>query len=246
MNEVTAPQVTLTEAWAARSRRARGPRRYQMSGALRSYLDAKYLGEEARAGFAAMPWRPAAAEAGRTRPGHRIARAALTGIRLLALGATVILFLALAFALPAHAGEIVFDDTSVLIGNASSYSSYSFNVDSGGELQVNLSDFGWPSPLSGLTVEIASPTQLLGTLKGSGQVDFALSGPGTYYAYVIGAAQGPLDIGAYCLQGDFQPVPLPASLSLLLGGVAATVWSMRRRGRRAAAHGLHAADGLPA
>jgi hypothetical protein len=64
-----------------------------------------------------------------------------------------------------------------------------------------------------------------------------VNGPGTYYAYVTGSASGPLDVGAYGLKLGFQalgqttPVPLPASISLLLGGLAALLWYARRTDR---------------
>jgi hypothetical protein len=77
----------------------------------------------------------------------------------------------------------------------------------------------------------------------------SLNGPGTYYAYVVGDATGPLNVGAYGLVANFQamgqtaPVPLPASISLLLGGIAATLWSLRRKVRSADGLGLLGASG---
>jgi hypothetical protein len=45
-------------------------------------------------------------------------------------------------------------------------------------------------------------------------------GPGTYFAHIMAAATGPLNIGIYSLKLSFAPaVPLPASDWLLVIGV---------------------------
>lgn len=155
------------------------------------------------------------------------------GTKSVTLALTLVLFGAIAFEGQAHADQVL-AETGVFVGDPTAQ--YSLNVSSAGSLSVYLTDYHWPSPLADLTVEIASPTKILGQMKGAGHETLSLSGPGTYYAYVMGDASGPLNIGAYGLKADFQPlsdtpstVPLPGSVSLLLGGIAALLWSVRRK-----------------
>jgi hypothetical protein len=161
----------------------------------------------------------------------RILRAAA---KLIALTLTLLLFGTIAFEGQAHAGQIL-ADTGVFSGESTAQ--YSMTVSGAGTLSVNLIDYAWTSPLADLTLEIASPTQILGQLKGAGEETVSLSGAGTYYAYVTGMGTGRYDIGAYGLKANFQllssptPVPLPGSISLLLGGVLVMMWSMRRNAR---------------
>jgi hypothetical protein len=161
--------------------------------------------------------------------------------KLVVTAAILVLFTSVLIARQAHAGQIL-EETGLFVGQTSAQ--YSLNVSSAGTLSLNLIDYAWPSPLSDLTLQIASPTQILGQMSGAGIDSLALSGPGTYYAYVTGSATGSLDLGAYGLIADFQatPVPLPASISLLLGGIAATLWSMRRKGRAVPDDGLFGAS----
>lgn len=149
--------------------------------------------------------------------------------KLLAL--MLVFFGATALEGQAHAGQIL-AETGVFVGDTAA--EYSLNISSAGSLSMNLMDYAWPSPLSGLTLEITSATQVLGQMSGAGLQTLSITAPGTYYAYVTGDATGPLDVGAYGLTANFQalgqtPVPLPASISLLLGGIAAMLWSARRK-----------------
>ena len=155
--------------------------------------------------------------------------------KLLVLGASLALLGIIAFGGQAKAGQIM-AETGVFVGQTEAQ--YSMNVTSTGSLTVNLFDYAWPGPLADLTLEIASPTQILGQMSAAGTDTVMLTAPGTYYAYVTGnAANSPLGLGAYGLSANFKPsgqaapVPLPASLSLLIGGIAVTVWSVRRKGR---------------
>ncbi len=146
---------------------------------------------------------------------------------------TLVFFAVIALEGQAHAGEIL-AESGVFIGDTTAQ--YSLNVSGPGSLTVYLNDYKWPTPVADLTLEIASQGKILGQLKGSGEETVTLTGPGTYYAYIMGNATGALDVGAYGVTADFQaaappppPVPLPGGFTLLLGGVAAALWWVRRK-----------------
>jgi hypothetical protein len=228
-------------AEATMVREFRTQRRYAPSGRLERFLRAKYLEQSARpmmlmpAGVATRVFPVAsdtgAAPSGRASAMKGTAQTMRTAAKLVALALTLLLFGAIAFEGQAHAGQIL-AETGVFVGNSGA--EYSLTLSTPGSLTVNLIDYGWTSPLTDLAVEITSGTKVLGQLTGTGHETLSVSGPGTYYAYVTGTGTGPLDIGAYGLRLDYQamaPVPLPASISLLLGGVAALLWHARRKVR---------------
>jgi hypothetical protein len=156
-----------------------------------------------------------------------------TGLKLLALALTAVLFALFAMMPEAHADSVMLADSGLLVGRNPT-ETFSFSAPAGGILDVRLSDLDWPSPLANLTLSITSADQVLGTLNGAGEKDFTLGSAGTYYAHLTGQTTGSLELGAYGLmvyfQGAVAPVPLPASITLLFGGLAATAWSLRRRG----------------
>ncbi len=228
-------------------------RRYAPSERLERFLRSKYL-ERSDAAISCMPASaPSLASnypatdapratggdrgSGQTGLAHVLSRAA----KLVAFALTQLLFGAIALESQAHAGEVL-ADSGVFFGQGAA--KYSLNASGPGMLSVNLTDYQWTSPLADLTLEISSGTQILAEMTGAGQTTVSLIGPGTYYAYVMGDGIGPLGVGAYGLLGNFQalnqptPVPLPASISLLLGGIAATLWSVRRNSRTGSDPGL--------
>jgi hypothetical protein len=111
---------------------------------------------------------------------------------------------------------------STLVENQES-NVYSFSAPGPGTLSVQLSDLLWPNSLSALNFSLNSPTNVLGWVSSAGSLSLQVPA-GTYYADVSGTAGGPLDLGLYSLQITFQPqgseVALPASIGLLLGGLA--------------------------
>ena len=162
-------------------------------------------------------------------PGRVPARA-----RFLAFTASSVLFAALAAHGEAHADTLVLAESGLIIGQGTD--SYSFDASNAGTLSLTLTDFKWPTnSFTDLTLQIASASGILETLNGSGQASVQLSGPGTYYAYVTGTAGASslgINMGAFGLTGTLtSPVPLPTSISLLLAGGLAMLWSMRRRAK---------------
>lgn len=104
---------------------------------------------------------------------------------------------------------------------------YSFDAPGAGTLAISLKDWGFPVPLQQLTASILSQDQVLGSLSPAQSPDWQLDVPiqsgGVFDAFIAaqaGAFDG-LQFGAYSMSITFEPtpVPLPASLELLLGGM---------------------------
>jgi hypothetical protein len=101
---------------------------------------------------------------------------------------------------------------------------YTFTAPGPGTLSVQLEDILWPTPLQSLSASIDSPGNVLGSLS-AGTLNLTISQAGTYYADVTSQAGGPLDLGLYSMQVEFYPqgtpvpMPLPAALVLLCGGL---------------------------
>lgn len=222
----------------------RRTQRYVMSAALRRYLDAKYLDRDpGRVADEPRTVRSCAISAASTvtelrapwrnerwTGRHAVARRALAAMKVVALGLTLALFALLALVGQARAAELVLASDAQLI-SGSLAKDYSFDAQSAGMMDVTLTDFKFPTSLTSLVLSITGADDVLLTMSGSGQ-DKIDVGPGTYYAHLITSAGGALDVGAYGLLVTFEPlapVPLPASLSLLLAGLAAVAWSLRRQ-----------------
>ncbi|HTC52171.1 MAG TPA: hypothetical protein VK700_09570 [Steroidobacteraceae bacterium] len=126
----------------------------------------------------------------------------------------------------AHAGQI-FSDSHLIQGTSVISSvSYAFNVSGPGVLTVDLDDLTWPTKLTDLSFTATTSSTVIGQLNGAGQESFDLTSGGTIYAYVTGeatnAATGPnYGVGLYTLAVGFTPapVPLPASVALLLAAL---------------------------
>ena len=107
---------------------------------------------------------------------------------------------------------------------------YAFQTDGPGTLSISLKDWGFPVSLNQLTASILSQDQVLGSWSSSSssswQFDVQTQGSGVFDAFVAAQAGNfaGLQFGAYSMSINFapagSPVPLPASLDLLLGGIA--------------------------
>jgi len=132
---------------------------------------------------------------------------------------------------PARAGSEVLMDTSGFISGTQSFVD-TFYVGSAGTLTVTLSDTGWPAPIQGLDFFVTSANTVLAPVTGPG-TDVIGVGPGTISVHWFGQASGPLQLGLFGIDLQFQPgavpVPLPTSLLLLVSALAAMLFSRRER-----------------
>lgn len=229
--------------------------RYELSEPLRAFLSAKYLVDGRDASGATAERAAAVRSLDRPLPSARatgaagtirsVRRRAAAVLKLLALAATIVLFAMLAVVRDARADSLVLANAGDVFGTSQT-DQFSFATQGPGELNVTLTDFAWPvTTLPSLTLDIMSGSTLLTAMQIQGgetttqtsSASVMLAAAGTYYAYLFGDAGGATDFGAYGVVGDFvpqvAPVPLPASVTLLLGGIATTAWSLRRRRGRA-------------
>ena len=132
---------------------------------------------------------------------------------------------------PARADEVLYDGSGFMRGQQSFEDT--FNVSGPGVLTVTLSNFDWPQPLASLDLVMSSQHGLLGPEMGAGTAMFTVASGGIVSAQWFGTAQGPLDAGVFGLKVDFAPtvVPLPASIALLLSGLALLAFTRREQGR---------------
>jgi len=131
---------------------------------------------------------------------------------------------------PAAADVVMYDGTGFLQGQQSF--SESFAVYGPGTLTVTLTNVDWPQSLASLNLVMSTPGGLLGAEMGPGTETFKVAGAGQIYSQWFGTAQGPMDVGVYSLKVEFAPVPLPASIGLLLSGLAVLVWRRHLRAPR--------------
>ncbi|HMK86466.1 MAG TPA: hypothetical protein VK437_10960 [Steroidobacteraceae bacterium] len=138
------------------------------------------------------------------------------------LKATCLLFAA--WAAPwtaAHADMVVFDSMSLFQGQQAF--TETFSVTTPGTLSVSLTDVPWLDSVANLSFFLSSPTGTLGRpLTGNGSELIRIA-PGTYTANWFGNAEGVYNMGVVGVSVTFYPnwtpVPLPASLIVMLSGL---------------------------
>jgi hypothetical protein len=122
----------------------------------------------------------------------------------------------------AHADMIIYDSMTVFQGQQAFTDS--FNVSTPGTLTVTVTGVPWLDTVTNLSFFMSSPTGTVGsTLAGAGTESISLNSPGTYSANWFGNAQGLYDLGVVGVNIEFRPngtpVPLPASILLMLSGL---------------------------
>jgi hypothetical protein len=132
----------------------------------------------------------------------------------------------------ANADTVLYDGSGFMRGTQSF--SDTFNLTAPGTLTVTLTNVAWPQQLASLNFLLSSANGTMGPEMSAGTYSFNVAASGNVFAQWFGTAQGPLNAGVYSLKIDFQPqggttVPLPASVLLLLSGLALLLWQSRAR-----------------
>jgi len=129
----------------------------------------------------------------------------------------------------ARADTVLYDSMSVVEGQQGF--TQSFYVTTPGTLTMTVTDVPWLDVVSGTTFFVSSPTGLLGTTMTGGSESINVQ-PGTLYAHWFGDAQGAYGLGVVGVNIQFTPngtpVPLPASVVLMLSGLGLLVMWRRR------------------
>lgn len=134
----------------------------------------------------------------------------------------------------AVADSVLYDEAGFVKGQETF--SQALNITGPGVLTVTLTNISWPVQLSSLSFLLTTSLGPVGSSMGAGTESFTLSS-GRYFALWYGDAangsQDPLNLGVYGLKMTFQPyappVPLPASMWLLLSGLAILAWQFKTR-----------------
>lgn len=132
----------------------------------------------------------------------------------------------------ARADVVLFDGASFIQNRQSVVQS--FNISTPGTITVTLTNIPWLDVISDLTCSLTTASGVVGTSNGAGTESFNV-GKGTFYAHWFGEASGQYDIGVLGIKIVFipntvTPVPLPASLLLLLSGLGVLLgWQRRER-----------------
>ena len=108
-----------------------------------------------------------------------------------------------------------------------------------GKLTVSAYDLGVEGtlmpPVTGLSFSVSSSTSLLGSHDGAGEMAFQIGGAGEYFVNFSAIAGGPFNIPLVSWAVSFQPnasaVPLPASVWLMLAGLAWAIGMQRKRAK---------------
>jgi len=133
---------------------------------------------------------------------------------------------------PALADTVLYDGSAFMRGTQSF--SDTFNLTAPGTLTVTLTNVAWPQQLASLNFLLSTDNGMMGPEMGAGTYSYNIAAGGNVFAQWFGTAQGPLNAGVYALKIDFQPqggtaVPLPASVVLLLSGLASLLWQGRAK-----------------
>jgi hypothetical protein len=144
-----------------------------------------------------------------------------------------------------HAATVVYEDINIIGSDKHklSYQLETFEIEEFGTFQLTLTDFEFPNPFKKLGLTITDSTDKYAEVWGGGSVTFD-AGPGDYYIGLVYKTKRRWDMGMYGVeisQLDFldpnsstinnqtSSVPLPASASLLLSGLAGIGFLNARR-----------------
>lgn len=107
-----------------------------------------------------------------------------------------------------------------------------FAVPTAGHLEVTLKDMEFPALAGALSFALVQEGSVLGLINGSGSMGMDFDGPRTLFGYVYGVGAPSINTASYFLNISHEyaaPIPLPAAVWMLLGGLGLTGWVGRRR-----------------
>ncbi len=118
-----------------------------------------------------------------------------------------------------------------------SFTRMQFDVPTAGHLEITLKDMEFPALAGALSFALIEGGTVLGLVNGTGSFSMDLDGPRTLFGYVYAVGAPSISTASYYLNVTHQyaaPVPLPAAIWLLLGGLGMTGWLGRRSTRAVA------------
>ena len=129
-----------------------------------------------------------------------------------------------------RADTVLYDAASFVEGEQSF--TQSFDITSPGTLTVSITDIAWLDIVADLNSFVSTTGSLLNPTANGGGSETYNVGAGPIYAHWFGNAAGIYDLGVIGVTISFQsaalPVPLPASLVLLLSGLGVLFGWQRR------------------
>jgi hypothetical protein len=122
----------------------------------------------------------------------------------------------------AAAGMVIYDSASVVEGQQGFVEP--FDITTPGTLTMTISNIPWLDVVTDMTSYLSTTSGVIGKTMYAAGTESVSVGPGTFYAHWFGNGQGTYNEGVLGVDIQFQPsyatVPLPASLLLLLSGLA--------------------------